>query len=1535
MPTLAEQLRARAIDGDIARSQLPTTRSMADLLRERALGEGDEKDPMGMKGLVKRVDTQDKMLNDVTGFTQEGFKTIVVDPATRMDSVKEGLMSVSEAALGVVQQFPGIGEFIESQGVLPPVAAAPAPDAPFSKFAKSFSTGRLRAVRSLVEVVIMARFLRGKGVGTKGLAGGIGGTVALQTMESQYFGVVARGKAAGKPDAQIFQEARTEVLKPSNLAQTALAGGISAIAFPLAVQFELVRRTAITTGAKPAAALLKEFFKNLGVDTVGAVLETGANMLAEGVGVEDAEIGTTALMVTLANIVASGLDVRAARGTKISAADTEIRKAKIKGINQATEEILGEVSPVKVRDDFEGLPPEFEIPEADRKFLARLRRKIQESVDEQTKVLDDQEKGIQRAQGEEAGEGLLLRTQDPNLPVRPEEVPPTTPEALGERLAVRQVSDPKLVLADVDEFTGAVRRETGVGGPAVRETVEPRADDIRRAALTGGEPPPDPTGAQFFRFVQAKQLSERVGRLSEGLKVASEVGKGRLPETASLAKSLSQIQGDILTNALRGTPPTTPVIRPGEVATPVPPEVKGVVDAAQQAVEGERQELRRSLEGGERRGEEEVQAPGGVAPEQGEPAVRGGEAEVEGGAEVRGGEGRPGVPEARGREGEGGVQAARRAGQEVSPAEAITRPRSEDDTPVRVADPPEEGDLEVLNFGLGKTPRIPVTVTRAVSAVIDKSRDRFSKMGEPGARFIELLDRAQGRKLGEVAQSFRAMDAGLTAGLKTDGIPTRNRKAVNKFATDALDKVDQGKTDDLSPGQVQLIDAWRGEARRVAIASNEAGIYILDPRTGPRPVNSTFANFVPRLTSRKVLNQIIQEVSSDEATMLLRTKSSRISKLAEHLVQEGKANTLEEALVSIRDYYDPRFGGLMASLERPRTLSHPPEWLEPDGLKRINNYIEQAWNRIGEVESFGQDGAKSLALNSLLRLEGGERPSFGEWESLKRMANQMDPAHRPKTLERVLRFAGPPGPEGGWRDIREQAFRELQVADVRGGRLRAILEQIRSRPEVTPRQGAADAKAATTLYEGVFDRRAQTDFGRAWNYWEGNLTAISKVTSNGLNFIAQTMGLIRVASSTGVIRSMKASRILHTEVEAREFVDNSGAMMSDFLNILAEGNEMDGILGQVTRTTAKFTGVTATDRYARKVQAMGANLMMRDGLRLREMEVQGTLPKGIRGIPGPAMQLRNIRHRLSQWGSDLDRLHAQGGPSSDETKRIMQRAVSQSQAGGGPLEDPVWTGSNAGRSILRVKRFAINEARFGFVVPVNDAWRFVKSRGEEGSWGGLLLYLGGGVIAGEVYLNIKNWVQGRSREEDLGESLKRAGDIIRGDDRSIENANILFQRLLDDFQWFGGFGILMDSLAPSRALNMLFDPEIDDRSRARKIWNDFTYSMDRAFTPVAISSARNIGRTMINIVLNSFEIDGAEEMAAANMELIDKLARREFVLYGRGREAFITGAGPFPNAGAQERILEELDRLTTTTGKPRRGQEQRVRSLQERLRQLR
>jgi hypothetical protein len=219
----------------------------------------------------------------------------------------------------------------------------------------------------------------------------------------------------------------------------------------------------------------------------------------------------------------------------------------------------------------------------------------------------------------------------------------------------------------------------------------------------------------------------------------------------------------------------------------------------------------------------------------------------------------------------------------------------------------------------------PSAVKRAALSV----KGELDQYGPSGQQMGQGLSEA--RDISEISQAAFMRE-----------IPTVTSLGKNDFETfvNSLEALSKGERIDVSENVIQAIDEWVAAIPKVRQAAGEVGL----------DVGDLGQFYFPR----------------DYSDLLKNTKND--NRLAQELVKSGQAKDLGEAIQTIqfmRRRYDTAFG----HFENARVFDLPDYDKSKNALV---NYINGAFNKVGEAKVFGPNGEKAQDLISEAANQGAD-----------------------------------------------------------------------------------------------------------------------------------------------------------------------------------------------------------------------------------------------------------------------------------------------------------------------------------------------------------------------------------------------------------------------------------------------------------------------------------------------------------------------------------------------------------------------------------
>jgi hypothetical protein len=225
---------------------------------------------------------------------------------------------------------------------------------------------------------------------------------------------------------------------------------------------------------------------------------------------------------------------------------------------------------------------------------------------------------------------------------------------------------------------------------------------------------------------------------------------------------------------------------------------------------------------------------------------------------------------------------------------------------------------------------------------------------------------------------------------------------------------------------------------------------------------------------------------------------------------------------------------------------------------------------------------------------------------------------------------------------------------------------------------------------------------------------------------------------------------------AHEFAMKAGSILGDTLEEIREraGSEV----GTAGRKVLQYSGFTKIDDIRR---TLASNV---------GRHIADELLERLRNDPGD----RFVRGRLSQLGVDAGEALERGSLTESDYLIAAKRTSDITQFRYDALSvPPAWRDSPAMRMMTMFKQFYFVQTKFLKDFVLRPAYDFAKSGGQEGSLKPLILMSIAFPTVGEIVADLKKYA--------------REGDLT-----SRPGADILADRLLDNFAQAGGLGVLHD-----------------------------------------------------------------------------------------------------------------------------------------------
>jgi hypothetical protein len=267
--------------------------------------------------------------------------------------------------------------------------------------------------------------------------------------------------------------------------------------------------------------------------------------------------------------------------------------------------------------------------------------------------------------------------------------------------------------------------------------------------------------------------------------------------------------------------------------------------------------------------------------------------------------------------------------------------------------------------------------------------------------------------------------------------------------------------------------------------------------------------------------------------------------------------------------------------------------------------------------------------------------------------------------------------------------------------------------------------------------------------------------------------------------------------EAVEFARAAGIHLdpANVARVIAETQ------GGPTLLTTKFmraTGFTGTEFFNRLVTSQAAKGWAED--MFRALQRPGSV-SWVRRVAGT--QPQRIARLFREAGVDVDAALARGALSEEDLYRVARWVVQRTQFPASQLDVPLWASSPWGRVVFQFKRYAFNQGRLIKRELVDEAVKFFRTGGRDGSlraWGPFLVLF---PSAGWVVGAIRDWISGKETPREKVERLRVAAE--EGDLREF------LTQMADAYTWVGGLGVVSDTIqqlqyGPERTVVGLLGP---------------------------------------------------------------------------------------------------------------------------------
>jgi len=283
------------------------------------------------------------------------------------------------------------------------------------------------------------------------------------------------------------------------------------------------------------------------------------------------------------------------------------------------------------------------------------------------------------------------------------------------------------------------------------------------------------------------------------------------------------------------------------------------------------------------------------------------------------------------------------------------------------------------------------------------------------------------------------------------------------------------------------------------------------------------------------------------------------------------------------------------------------------------------------------------------------------------------------------------------------------------------------------------------------------------------LAAIPNATQN-----VNTALRLGVASLIKGIKSAFANR-----KEAEQFAKMAGIYL-DPANMARTIAETRGGPSLFATKFMQATGFNTTEYWNRLVSLQAAKGWAED--MFKALKKPGSV-SWVQRVAGK--QPERIKRLFREAGIDIDKALRRGSLTEEELAKVARWNVLRTQFPASQLDVPLWASSPWGRVLFQFKRYAFNQGRLLKRELLDEAVRFFKTGGRDGSlraWGPFLtLFPSAGWLVGLI----RDWISGK---EAPAEKIGRTKEAIS--ERDIRQ---LVMDYLDAYTWVGGLGIVSDT----------------------------------------------------------------------------------------------------------------------------------------------
>ena len=518
---------------------------------------------------------------------------------------------------------------------------------------------------------------------------------------------------------------------------------------------------------------------------------------------------------------------------------------------------------------------------------------------------------------------------------------------------------------------------------------------------------------------------------------------------------------------------------------------------------------------------------------------------------------------------------------------------------------------------------------------------------------------------------------------------------------------------------------------------------------------------VERISDTKIAEQTTSTISKV-------AKLSREEQLNMRSVIRGKAKPMndrvKEAAKSVEAYYNERPNRIKQAGLTLRTLKG-----EDIPFQEAKDHfpLRLDWKKIEDAT--GQ--IKPEVLQQLVKT--GQAKNIQEADRMLKRLRRMK-YERHATFQHESKKIDLPGYEldplvAIQSDLAEGELRIAQAMqyDVKDERLIAAIEQM------APQDQEYALKVADRL-KGQ-DARARVD----QHIIEGLLSynVISKLGLAMIPNATQNVNTVLRLGAVSLIKGIKAA--VKNRKEAEQFAAAAGIHL-DPANIALTVAEARGGPSLYATKFLQATGFNATEYWNRLVSSQAARGWAED--MFKALKKPGSV-SWVQRIAGK--QPARIKRLFRNSGVDIDAALKRGSLTEEELAKVARYNVIRTQFPASQLDVPLWASSPWGRVVFQFKRYAFNQGRLLQRELFDEAVRFFRTGGKDGSlraWGPFLtLFPSAGWLVGLIRDSISGKELPGARVERLGEAVS---------DRDVR---ALVLEYLDAYTWVGGLGIASDT----------------------------------------------------------------------------------------------------------------------------------------------